>query len=130
MARNGNSGVEPDPESLKSDLASQELEEDIAGPEETEGTGPTRTTTRKTWVASQPALLVMLALLLLGGLALVWGIAQARSAPSGPSTLPSAVLTPSVQLDPNLDTILLELQKVYVRDGADAARQFAEKRLL
>src|SRR4029079_13573454 len=86
--------------------------------------------TRKTWVASQPALLIMLGLLLVGGVGLVWGHDQARSAPTRRSTGPSAVLTPSGQRDPNLDTILLELQKVYVRDGADAARQFAEKRLL
>ena len=81
-----------------------------------------------------PALLALLGLLLLGGLGLVlWGLLFSGAGPgSGPAVVPSAqaLLTPGVQLDPKLATILLELQKVYVRDGAEAARKFAESRLL
>ncbi|HKP52616.1 MAG TPA: S8 family serine peptidase [Chloroflexia bacterium] len=82
----------------------------------------------------QPALLGLLGLVLLAGLGLViWGMLSSRSGPgSGPVTVPSAQarLTPIGPLDPKLASLLTDLQAVYVRDGAEAARKFAESRLL
>jgi len=84
--------------------------------------------------APQPALLGLLGLLLLAGLGLViWGLLSSRSGSGSPVVaVPSAqaLLTPIGPLDPKLASILTDLQAIYVRDGADAARKFAESRLL
>src|SRR5690349_8665140 len=83
---------------LRSELENQEVAADgeDAELEEADSAVTARAAQGKPAPRSQAPLFVMLGLLLLGALAVIWGLTQARSGGTGPGTSPSAIviLTP------------------------------------
>jgi hypothetical protein len=83
----------------------------------------------------QLTLFAIIGLLLAGGivLLLLGTLAGNRKDATGtPIPIPSidAFSTPLVPVDPKLSSLLQELQRVYIRDGAEAARELAENNRL